>query len=214
MTIQCRVGFMATRVTSAPFQSSFVEKSYALGQCRSHSNVRPTKNPGNSPEGFPATKIFRVQRHQLDATKTITERTIAAAKASPITLPSRSGPFVFGSKYSIICFPAASKVSFRRTLAINFKIPNGYRNNSYRNEPTYLPQGHSTNSPQSVSASPTYHSSLQPPMAGVRNNKRPARGLSAGQEETTTPSDYQPTLANRQCTSPYHPETPRTPLHR
>ena len=45
MTIQCRVGFMATRLPAHLFQSSFVEKSYALGQCRSHSNVRPTKNP-------------------------------------------------------------------------------------------------------------------------------------------------------------------------
>ena len=27
---------------------------------------------------------------------------------------------------------------------MNFKIPNGHRNNSYRNEPTYLPPGHST----------------------------------------------------------------------
>ena len=29
---------------------------------------------------------------------------------------------------------------------MNFKIPNGHRNNSYRNEPTYLPPGHSTKS--------------------------------------------------------------------
>ena len=27
---------------------------------------------------------------------------------------------------------------------MNFKIPNSHRNNSYRNEPTYLPPGHST----------------------------------------------------------------------
>ena len=120
------------------------QKLLLQGQGRSHSNGGQQKTPGNSPEGFPATKIFRVQRNKLDATKTITERTIAAAKVSPIILPSRSGPLVFGSKYSIICSPAASKVSFRRTLAINFKIPNGYRNNSYRNEPTYLSPGHST----------------------------------------------------------------------
>ena len=49
MTIQCRVGFMATRLPAHLFQSSFVEKSYALGQCRSHSNVRPTKNPDAFP---------------------------------------------------------------------------------------------------------------------------------------------------------------------
>ena len=27
---------------------------------------------------------------------------------------------------------------------MNFKIPNGHRNNSYRNEPTYPPPSHST----------------------------------------------------------------------
>ena len=93
---------------------------------------------------YPRKRTFRVQRKKLDSTKTRTETTIAAANASPIILPSCSGHPVFGSKYSIICCPATSKVSFSRTLAINFKIPNGYRNNSYRNEPTYLSPGHST----------------------------------------------------------------------
>jgi hypothetical protein len=89
-------------------------------------------------------RIFRAQRKKLANTKTTTEMIIAAANASPIILPSCSGHPVFGSKYLIVCSPAASKVSFSRKLAMNFKIPNGYRNNSHRNEPTYLPPGHST----------------------------------------------------------------------
>lgn len=91
MTIQCRVGFMATRLPAHLFQSSFVEKSYALGQCRSHSNVRPTKNPRAFARGFPGHKLDKVTRARGPSSPRLRSRATGGQDADafpPLELPT------------------------------------------------------------------------------------------------------------------------------